>query len=191
MNKSTINNFNRIICKELIMNEDSVIGKFNNIRFLKLVELKTSAIIRSKNAIIGTKDYFSPYANVFQFRMGESSLLTSNHYLDCSGQISIGSNVVLGGIGTEIWTHGFDNKRTMIVGDVTIGNNIYIGSKSLILQNVSICNDVSVGAGTIVSKSIEESGFYVSSYLIQKSDIADYSKHPNLINYEGARFVRK
>lgn len=191
LKNSKIGSFNRIICKQLIMDDNSEIGNVNNVKFLKYVELKKSSMIRSRNIIVGTTNYFSPFTDVFVFVIGENSLLTSNHYLDCSGKIIIGSNVVFGGIGSEIWTHGFDIKRNMIVGDVVIGNNIYVGSRSMILQNVVICDNVSIGAGTIVSKSIFESGFYISSNLIRKSDCADYSNHLNLINYENSGYIRK
>lgn len=191
MNNSEISNLNRISCKILTMDSCSKIGRLNNIKFVRRVNLSANSIVRTKINIIGTSNYLSPYCDAFEFSLGQNSLLTSKHYMDCSGKISIGANVVFGGVGSEIWTHGFDNKRTMIVGNVCIGDNIYIGSRALIVQNVSICDNVSIGAGTIVSKNIVESGFYISSHLIRKSDLADYSKSTNLIEYEGANFVRK
>ena len=40
------------------------------------------------------------------------------------------------------------------VGEVNIGNNVFIGTKSIILPNVSIGDNVIVGAGSIVTKDI-------------------------------------
>jgi acetyltransferase-like isoleucine patch superfamily enzyme len=189
--KIKIGYFNRIQIENLFCGENVKIRNLNRFTFIKKVNLKDNSAICSSNSFIGTRDFFSPYQEVFQVELGERSIITNSHYLDCSSKIIIGDNVVFGGIRSEVWTHGFDLNRIMILGDINIGNNVYIGSGSKILQGVNICDDVSIGAGTIVSKSIHESGFYISSLLIRKSDIADYSKHTNLINYEGAGFVKK
>lgn len=183
--------FNKIVANEIVAKENVKIGKFNRIYFIKKIALCSNSIINTSNQIIGTRNYFTPYNDTFYFELGEASIITSYHYFDCSCKIIIGSNVVFGGRNSEIWTHGFDYKRTMILSNVNIGNNIYIGSGSKILQGTTICNNVSIGAGTVVSKSINESGFYVSSHLIRKSDSADYSKKPEIVNHEGSRFYRK
>ncbi len=39
-------------------------------------------------------------------------------------------------------------------GKIKIGNNVYIGSRSIILPGVTIGNNVVIGAGSIVTKSI-------------------------------------
>ena len=54
-----------------------------------------------------------------------------------------------------------------------------------------IVSDVSVSAGCIVSKDIYETGFYVSSSLVRKGAVLDYSKNVNTIIYEGARFYKR
>lgn len=42
------------------------------------------------------------------------------------------------------------------VGKVTIGNNVFIGAKSLILPNVTIGNNVIIGAGSVVVHSVPD-----------------------------------
>jgi acetyltransferase-like isoleucine patch superfamily enzyme len=186
-----IKNFNLIYAKHFICGENITIGRFNRIRYLESLILHSNSKIISNNVISGTRNYFSPFTNVFYFGIGSTSLLTTNHYIDCTGKVIIGSNVVFGGRNSGVWTHGFDTKRTMVLGDVIIGNNVYVGSNSKILQGVTICNDVSIGAGTIVSKSITESGFYVSSQLIRKASLADYSNNIQTIEYEGSKFYQR
>lgn len=41
-------------------------------------------------------------------------------------------------------------------GDITIGNNVFIGSNSTILYDVSIGNNVIIGAGSLVNKDIPD-----------------------------------
>ena len=67
--------------------------------------------------------------------------------------VTIGDNVVLGS-GSIIITHcpiSFYNRQTV---DIKIGNNVYIGTRSLILPGVTIGDNVVIGAGSVVSKSI-------------------------------------
>ena len=189
--KIKIGILNRIVVDQMYCEEGVVIKNLNRFLFVRKITLRTNATICSSNSFIGTRDFFSPYEDTFQIVIGKDTIITNSHYFDCASKITIGNNVVFGGRNTEVWTHGFDSNRIMILGDVFIGNDIYIGSGCKILQGVIIHDKVTIGAGAIISKSIRESGFYVSSQLIRKSNIADYSKHPNLINYNGSGFIRK
>jgi acetyltransferase-like isoleucine patch superfamily enzyme len=190
LSESNIGILNYIHVGNLTM-ENSEIGKLNKIKFLKTLKMEANSLIRSRNVILGTAGLFSPYPDVFNFKIGKNSLVTSNHYFDCTANIRIGNNVVFGGINSQVWTHGFDKNRTMILGSVEIQDDIYIGSNVMILQNVKIVSDVSIGAGCIVSKDIIEDGFYVSSSLVRKGDVVDYTNNENTTIYEGARFYKK
>lgn len=95
----------------------------------------------------------------------------------------------MGGVGTTLWTHGFDINRVKIQSPVIIGNNIYVGTNSIICQGVKVVDNVVVGAGTVVSRSINESGFYVSNTLLRKSAVANYSDQAEVQNDQ--KFVRK
>ena len=44
----------------------------------------------------------------------------------------------------------------------SIGNNVLVGSNATILP-VKICNDVVIGAGSVVTKDINEKGFYAGN----------------------------
>jgi acetyltransferase-like isoleucine patch superfamily enzyme len=133
----------------------------------------------------------TPFKEHENITIGQNSIITVGHLFDLSDSIIVGDNVTFGGRGTEIWTHGFDLNHVKIQAAVEIGNNAYIGSRCLITQGVKICNDVSIGAGTVVPKSIEKPGFYISSQLLRKGDTGDYSQADNIIVHKEARFVRR
>ena len=42
------------------------------------------------------------------------------------------------------------------VGDIEIGNNVFVGANSTILYNVKIGNNVIIGAGSIITKDIPD-----------------------------------
>ena len=74
--------------------------------------------------------------------------------------ISIGMNTTIGG-NVEFVTH--DNSISKVLpeysdlfGKITIGNNCFIGARSVIMYGVTICDNVIVAAGAVVTKSITE-----------------------------------
>lgn len=72
--------------------------------------------------------------------------------------ISIGNNVTLAPRVT-ILAHDASTKKHLgytKIGKVNIGNDVFVGSGSIILPNVSIGNRVIIGAGSIVTKNIPD-----------------------------------
>ncbi len=182
---------NMIQVRRFTMAKGSEIRRGNKIRYLEEFAMAESAIVITDNTIAGTRGNWSPYKSCERFTLGAGSIITKGHYIDVSCGVTIGDDVTFAGSGIQVWTHGFDLKHTMILAPTVIGNNVYVGSRSLVLQGISIGDGVSVGAGTIVSKSIDEPGFYVSSHLMRKSEVTDYREHQNVVECNGARYVRK
>lgn len=84
--------------------------------------------------------------------------------LICYAKITVGNNVKIGG-GTCVWTTDFHSLDASIrcsaedlknrkCAPVTIGDNAFIGAKTIILKGVSIGENSIVGAGSVVTKSI-------------------------------------
>lgn len=72
--------------------------------------------------------------------------------------INIGNNVTMAPY-VQILSHDASTKPFLNytkLGKVNIGNNVFIGAKTIILPNVNIGNNVIIGAGSIVTKDIEE-----------------------------------
>lgn len=83
--------------------------------------------------------------------------------------VTIGDNVTLSG--TTVLAHDGSTKKILgysKVGNVVIGNNVFVGYGSIILPNVRIGNNVIVGAGTIVSKDIPDN-VVVVQYMVNNS----------------------
>jgi acetyltransferase-like isoleucine patch superfamily enzyme len=163
-----IGTFNLIIVSKLTMDPGSLILKRNRIKYLNTLSIKESGIVNIGNFIGAQKTN----EGLFKFDdqnllLGKRSEILRNNYFDVVRPIIIGDNVVFGGQGSEIWTHGFEVDRTMLVGGVTFGDNIFIGSRCIFTKNVNVVSNVTIGPGSIVYKSINESGFY-SSHQIEK-----------------------
>ena len=163
-----IGSFNLIIVSKLTMAPGSFILKRNRIKHLNMLAIKESGLINIGNFIGAQKTN----EGLFNFDaqnllLGKKSEILRNNYFDVVRPISIGDNVVFGGQGSEIWTHGFELDRTMLLGGVTFDDNIFIGSKCIFTQDVHVVSNVTIGPGSTVYKSINESGFY-SSQQIEK-----------------------
>jgi acetyltransferase-like isoleucine patch superfamily enzyme len=115
-------------------------------------------------------------SNCFVFSDGGKVVVGSNCFFNngCSlnsmGGISIGCGTLFGE-NVKLYDHnhmiidGIPSHNDFVIKDIIIGANCWIGSNSIILPGVTICDGVTIGAGCIVTKSISESGVYVSENL--------------------------
>lgn len=79
--------------------------------------------------------------------------------------IKIGDNVTIAP-GVHILAHDASTKRTLgytKVGQVNIGDNVFIGANSTILPNVDIGNNCIVGAGAIVTKDVPDNSIVIGN----------------------------
>lgn len=97
-------------------------------------------------------------------------------FLDCN-RITVGDNVLIGP-GVHIYTvfHPVDARGRMsrsrsggfpfavgLTAPVSIGSDVWIGGRSIILPGVSIGSNVTVGAGSVVTKSLPDNVLAVGS----------------------------
>ncbi len=191
MEGAVIGILNQIKVEKLVMSPGASIGRFNKIKNVKNVAMGKNAVVNNRNSIMGTPAGLTPYKEFENFSLGQDSIVVAMHYFDLSDSITIGRNVTIGGRSTEIWTHGFDLNHVKIQAPVEIGNDVYMGSRCSVMPGVTIADRVSIGSGTLIPKSVTESGYYVSSQLIRKGDVADFTEEPGVVTHNGYRFLRK
>lgn len=163
-----IGGFNLLSCHSVELKRDSFIRRFNTFEGVFAVKLDQQASIGNFNRFVNTNCELEETKSMF--KLGELSNLTSKHYFDMTTSITIGKNSVIGGIGCQFWTHGFQHfnfgkERLRVDGAISIGDGVYIGSSSLFNPGVIVGDEISVGAGTVISKSLSDSGLYVSQPL--------------------------
>ena len=76
--------------------------------------------------------------------------------------IKIGSGVTIS-TGVRFATHDdsseyYLGRGELVVGKITIGNNVFVGMGSLILPGVTIADNCIIGAGSVVTRSVDEEG---------------------------------
>lgn len=99
-----------------------------------------------------------------RFKAGDHLTLARNAYIDCTGNLEIGDNVIISA-GAEIHTHehpveiGWTSpgSKETILKTLKIGSGAWIGSKAIILPGVSyIGENAVIGAGSVVTKDVEK-----------------------------------
>lgn len=172
-----VGSFNLIYGPEICMNLGSKIGRFNIFNGPYKIVLGEKAKIGKNNKISrGQKGISYGQSNL---KLGELAIVTANHYIDMTRSVTFGDYSILAGIRSQIWTHGYVHEpmgsgRFRVDGEVLIGKNVYLGSSVIINPGVSINNAINVGSGSVVSKSLEQSGMYVSQGL--RFIISDYNQ---------------
>jgi len=131
-----------------------------------LLKMKGGRIGRAVNLQPGINFYHS-YNN---FSIGNNSGIGRRSSLHLQGKISIGNDVM---IGQELIIHTSNHhmenngipmwQQSSEIKDVTIGDNVWIGSRVTILPGVNVGNGVVIGAGSIVTKNLEHNGVYAGN----------------------------
>ena len=99
--------------------------------------------------------------------IGNNSGIGENSYLVAMDTITIGDDVM---IAPEVMIltggHAYSNpelllrKQLSLIAPIEIGNDCWISARVIILPGVSITNRVIIAAGSVVTKTISESGIY-------------------------------
>lgn len=74
------------------------------------------------------------------------------------------------------------------LGRVRIGNNVFIGTRSIVLCNVSIGDNVIVGAGSIVTRDLPSDGVYAGSPVRRICSFDEYRKKYEKLREERPAF---
>lgn len=162
-----IRSFNYFHCRRVTVRQRALIGSFNYFSGPFSVSLAESTVIGRRNVFKGSELVRCRPA---QLRLGRRSSFSSGHYVNLDASVLVGTESVVGGIGCQFWTHGFvhmsDRRtRSLILGPISIGDNVYIGSGSVLNPGTCIGCDISIAANTSVSGSVTKPGFYVSQPL--------------------------
>lgn len=90
--------------------------------------------------------------------IGNHSFINENSRIQCSKKVLIGNNCAISWnvqiIDTDIHKMITDGKPSISSGEISIGNNVWVGCSSVILKRISIGDGSVIGAGSVVTKNI-------------------------------------
>lgn len=190
--ESRIGHLNFINIRKILLRERSWVGRGNVLNGPFSVHLKQRAVIGNRNKILRAKYGISTGSAVF--RIGRDGAITSDHRVDCTRSVVLGSNSFIAGAGSQLWSHGYIHAiegadRYRIDGKIEIGDNVYIGSACTISMGVRIGSGVIVGGGTSVAKDLLEPGLYVSAPIRALPRPSPPSERPDLRRVDDLNLV--
>lgn len=146
------------------MGDGARIGHFTVARDLTDLVLGDRASIGQWNWLSASPMFLAAdrAAGSAQFRgllIGSDSALTSRHYVDCSGGVTIGHHTTIGGVRSTILTHQIDlaESRQTTLG-VTIGDYCFVSSNVAVTPGSSMADRAVVAMGATVVGALQEGG---------------------------------
>jgi len=96
--------------------------------------------------------------------IGEGSFIGANSIITCN--VEIGKHAILNraihiGHDCRIGDYFSAMPGSIVSGNVTLGNKVYLGTNSSIREKITICDNVTIGLNTGIVKDINTSGTYV------------------------------
>lgn len=150
-----------ILADRVILEANAKIGHLTMCKNIDSLWIGDNSSIGSLNFITGFNSRSGEYSHVLNresfLYLGRHSAITSRHFLDCNGGVTIGDFTTLAGIRSTILSHSIDiylNRQD--VKPINIGNYCFIGSGVLILGGTTIRNYSVVAAGAVVNRTIDE-----------------------------------
>lgn len=118
-----------------------------------------------------------------------SEIVTSEPYLITIGEdCTIATNVSLLTHDASVGVIVGRNIASDLCGEITIGNKCFIGNGAIIMYGVSLANKTIVAAGSVVTKSVNESGCIIGgnpAKIIGKVDVFLEKHNKEFMNLYG------
>jgi acetyltransferase-like isoleucine patch superfamily enzyme len=101
----------------------------------------------------------TPGVHLGELIVGEESSVTSRHYIDCSGGVSIGDFTVVAGVRSTVITHQVNTLRSeQELKAVAVGNYCLIGANTKIVPGAAIPDRCVVAMGSVVVGALGDEG---------------------------------
>jgi len=172
----------KIICPKLSLGNNVYIGKGSKIKCLEL-EIGDDTFLEEGILIEGNPNNLET-----KVKIGKGGLICKDTRINCNYPVTIGENVGIGQ-NVRIWTHGYFMDRLKGYpynkGEVKIGNNVWIIEGTSIMPKIDIGNNVIIGTNSVVNKNIP-SGVFASGNPVE---IIKQNIYPPIINYEQQKYI--
>ena len=148
--------FGTIIAVDEAIIDACKIGPFNLFAGPIKVHIHRGASIGNRNEFVCgywvLREEYQQARYAHRLELCEDTLITSRHYFDLSGSLSLGERSWIAGIDSQFWTHGIG----VTDRDIQIGSDCYIGSAARFSPGSAIGDQVVVAMCSVVSGEITE-----------------------------------
>jgi UDP-3-O-[3-hydroxymyristoyl] glucosamine N-acyltransferase len=139
----------------VVLGPGSAIGPFNVFRDIKVVSIGEASVIGQWNWISAARPLVE-HGGSGSFFLGRHSALTSRHYLDVSGGISIGHFTTVAGVRSTLLTHGINwTESVQVTKGIFIGDYCLISSNNAIAPGTHVPDRSVSGMGATLAGKME------------------------------------
>jgi len=142
---------------------DARIGPFNVFRDLRSLELGDRSVIGQWNWVSAASPLVVAPGHG-RLSLGRESALTSRHYVDASGGVSIGDFTTVAGVRSTFITHGIDWRRNeQSTRPIVIGDYCLVSSNVALPPGAIVPNRSLVGMGATIVGGADEGMLWVGA----------------------------
>jgi acetyltransferase-like isoleucine patch superfamily enzyme len=163
-------------CGRFSIGDGARIRNFNAFRRLSSIELGPKSLIGQFNQFTAAADYQQYSSLVGKLMIGESALITSRHYVDCSGQVVLEPFSGIGGLKNVIQSHELD-----LVDNETEPGRIVLGKNSV----------TSTGCILLKDSYLPERSVLAAGSVLRRAKTGDNMPVSGLYGGVPARFIRE
>ncbi len=133
------------------------IGPFNVFFHLRGLALGASSVLGQWNWLSAAAPLLAEEHHGWM-RVGVESSVTSRHYIDASGGVTIGDFTTMAGVRSTVVTHGIDwRDSAQTTRPVSIGDYCLISSNVNVAPGTTVADRIVVGMGATISGALDES----------------------------------
>lgn len=144
-----------------------------------LFETKESHLIL-KGKMLALNYLFIKVCGTGCIEIGERVFFNNCCSITCMNKIKIGNDCLFGE-NVHIYDHNHNyrqigktiSQQGFSIGEITIGNNVWIGTNVTILKNVHIGNNCIIGAGCVVYKDVPEGNILFCNGEMKKIEVTE------------------
>jgi acetyltransferase-like isoleucine patch superfamily enzyme len=162
INRSATIGLSIVDCDDLDMGPGSRIGHFTVLRGLRRAHLGSGATVGNFNWITAAPVFQSRSEGTDGdgcFTLGRESAVTSRHYVDCSGGVTIGEYTTIAGVRSTILSHQIDvHEGLQSTRSTHIGDYCLVSSNVCMTPGASIPDRSVIAMGAVVVGHLEVVG---------------------------------
>jgi acetyltransferase-like isoleucine patch superfamily enzyme len=117
--------------------------------------------------------------------IGNNVFINDNCNINCVNRITIGKNTKIApNVSINDHDHNYQKNTTdhLVRGEVTIGENVWIGSNVVILRNTHIGDNVVVAAGSVVKGIIPPDTLFLNK---RETEVKPYKSEDKVVQFSG------
>ena len=157
LSKTTISKSAVIDCEEFVVGRNSYIGP--NVKITCRKFIAGDYLYMTDGVEVGRGGCNGVNSNV---TIGDNVGIFENTIINPNSPVTIGDNTGIG-CDVQIWTHGAWLDVTQgfpaDFGPVSIGKNVWLPARSIVLPNVTIGDNVVIGINSIINRSLPSGSF--------------------------------